>query len=79
MTALVALGGAVLVLVIVGLVAYQEGRRHGRVRMPAGLVAELRAHKLHCMAELPERVALEVELLCASDATAKNARTRSVY
>jgi hypothetical protein len=62
------MAAAVLLLTVVGLVAYQRGRRHGRVRMPVGLVAELRGHKLHCMGELPERVALEIELLCASEA-----------
>jgi hypothetical protein len=59
--------GAGLVLGLVALVAYQSGRRHGRVSLPASLVAELREHKIQCIGEAPERVHLEIALLCDSD------------
>ncbi len=58
---------AVLVLSLVAVGAYQRGRRHGRVRMPASLVAELRDHKIRCIGEPAERVALELDLLCEAD------------
>jgi hypothetical protein len=56
-----------LVLGVVALVAYQSGRRHGRVSLPTSLVAELRGHKITCMGEAPDRVSLEIALLCDSD------------
>ena len=57
-------GGAVLALSAVGILAYHRGRRHGRIRMPARLVAELRHHKLHCVGEPAKQVTLELDLLC---------------
>ena len=56
--------GSLLLLLLVVLVAYHRGRRRGRVTLPANLVAELREHKIHCIGEPPERVALEIGLLC---------------
>jgi hypothetical protein len=61
--------GAVLILCVVAVAAYQHGRRHGRIRMPASLVAELRDHKIACVGEPAERVALELALLCEADDT----------
>ena len=57
-------GAAAVVLAIVAVAAYQRGRRHGRVRMPASLVAELHDHKVRCIGEPAERVTLELGLLC---------------
>ena len=59
--------GAVLVLLLVAIAAYHHGRRRGRVSLPAALVAELRAHKMGCIGEPPQRVALEIGLLCETD------------
>jgi hypothetical protein len=64
MIAVLAAAGAVVALSAVGVAAYQRGRRHGRVRMPASLVAELRQHKLECVGEPAKQVALELDLLC---------------
>lgn len=58
----IALGIAVLCGVALG--AYHRGRREGRVTLPAALVTELRQHKIGCIGEPPERVALEIGLLC---------------
>jgi hypothetical protein len=63
MTSLAALG----FLSAVALAAYHGGRRHGRVTLPASLVAELREHKLQCIGEPPERVTLEIALLCDAE------------
>ena len=60
-------GAALVVLAIVAVAAYQRGRRHGRIRMPASLVGELRDHKVRCIGEPAERVALELGLLCEPD------------
>lgn len=54
-------------LTAVAIAAYHSGRRHGRVTLPAILVAELREHKLHCIGEPPERVTLEIALLCEAE------------
>jgi hypothetical protein len=51
-------------LTAVATTAYHGGRRHGRVTLPASLVTELREHKLQCIGEPPERVTLEITLLC---------------
>lgn len=67
----------VFALALVGLVAHRQGRRRGRIRLPAGLVAELRTHKLVCMGELPERVALEIELLGVRGTAPGGNRSRS--
>ena len=56
--------GALLLLLLVAVVAYHRGRRRGRVTLPANLVAELREHKIRCIGEPPQRVALEIGLLC---------------
>jgi hypothetical protein len=37
-------------------------------------VAELREHKLHCIGEPPERVTLEIALLCDERAAARLSR-----
>jgi hypothetical protein len=58
----------------VAVAAYHAGRRHGRVTLPASLVAELREHKLHCIGEPPERVTLEIALLCDERAGARLSR-----
>jgi hypothetical protein len=60
-------GAAGLFLGLVALAAYHSGRRHGRVSLPPNLVAELREHKIHCIGEPPERVNLEIALLCETD------------
>jgi hypothetical protein len=57
-------GTALLLLVAVATAAYHHGRRQGRVTLPSDLVAELRDHKLACIGEPPDRVALEIGLLC---------------
>ena len=72
MTALLAAIGGALLLVAVGIAAYHHGRRRGRVTLPADLVAELRGHKLRCIGEPPERVALEIGLLCDTDPTLRH-------
>ena len=54
-------------LIAVALAAYHGGRRHGRVTLPASLITELREHKLHCIGEPPERVTLEIALLCDAE------------
>ncbi len=58
---------AVIFLTAAAITAYHNGKRHGRVTLPTNLVEELREHKLHCIGEPAERVALEIALLC--DAT----------
>lgn len=63
LTSLAALG----LLTAVAITAYHGGRRHGRVTLPGSLVAELREHKLHCIGEPPERVTLEIALLCHAE------------
>lgn len=68
--------GAGFVLGVVALVAYQSGRRRGRVCLPASLVAELREHKIQCIGETPERVSLEIALLCESDERGHSASAR---
>lgn len=70
MTALVTLGWALCLLASVGLIAYQRGRRQGRVVLPPDLVAELQQHKTRCLGEAADRVALEIGLLCETDARA---------
>jgi hypothetical protein len=60
------IAAAVGFLGLVALAAYSSGRRRGRVSLPASLVTELREHKLHCIGEPPERVNLELALLCES-------------
>ena len=44
-------------------IAYRRGFGHTSPRLPAALVAELRTHKLACLGERRERVALELSLL----------------
>jgi hypothetical protein len=67
MSATVLTGAAGLFLALVAFTAYQSGRRHGRVTLPAALLDELRDHKVHCIGEPPERVNLEIALLCERD------------
>jgi hypothetical protein len=66
-TALAAVG-AFLGLLLVATVAYHHGRRQGRVMLSPHLIAELREHKLRCIGEPPQRVALEIGLLCDTGA-----------
>jgi hypothetical protein len=69
-------GIALLVLLVIGTAAYHRGRRDGRVSLPADLVAELRTHKVDCSGEPPERVALEIRLLCDADGNAARSSSR---
>jgi hypothetical protein len=66
MTPIVA-SAAALLLIAVGALAYRRGRESARVRWPASLVRELREHKVRCLGEPDERVALEIRLLCETD------------
>jgi len=43
--------------------AFRRGRRRDTRRLPSALGSELRAHKLGCLGEPPERVDLELRLL----------------
>jgi len=65
-TLAVSTAAAAAFLAVVALVAYTRGRRDGRVSLPASLLAELRDHKVRCIGESPERVSLELALLCDS-------------
>jgi hypothetical protein len=67
MTVILAACGGLLALLTVSLAAYHRGRREGRVTLPPDLVAELREHKTRCIGEHPERVALEIGLLCDTE------------
>lgn len=69
MTAILTGLGAVLMLVATGIAAYHHGRRRGRVTLPTDLIAELCEHKLGCIGEPNDRVALEIGLLCDTDPT----------
>jgi hypothetical protein len=68
MTTLLTCGGAACLLTGVALISYQLGRQRGRVILAPDLIAELRDHKTRCIGEPPERVALEIGLLCETDA-----------
>jgi hypothetical protein len=74
MTAAITAAGAVLVLALVATLAYHHGRRRGLVTLPSALIAELRDHKIHCIGEPPQRVALEIDLLCATEASGSTHR-----
>ncbi|MCC6764171.1 MAG: hypothetical protein IT293_05860 [Deltaproteobacteria bacterium] len=74
MTPLGAFAAGVVLQVAVGIVAYHRGCRHGRVRLPANLVGELRDHKLRCLGEDAGRVDLEIALLCEPDLQAPGVR-----
>lgn len=67
MTILAAVATGIVTQLLVGLAAYHNGRRHGRIRLPAALLLELREHKVHCIGEPRERVDLEIALLCNAD------------
>lgn len=71
MSTLLAASGSLVVLLGVALAAYHRGRREGRVTLPGELVDELREHKTGCVGEPPERVALEIGLLCDTEASAR--------
>ena len=58
---------ALTFLAAVAFAAYHSGRRHGRVTLPTSLIGELREHKTHCIGEPPERVTLEIALLCDAE------------
>jgi hypothetical protein len=68
---LAALFAGVLGLLAIGVGAYHQGRRRGRVTLAADLITELRHHKLECIGEPAERVALEIGLLCETDPTVR--------
>jgi hypothetical protein len=68
---------ALLLLVAIAMAAYHRGQRHGRVRMPARLIADLRHHKVHCVGEPEARVALEIGLLCETDTSTDGSRDRA--
>ena len=67
MTAAIALAAAAVFEMVVAVAAYQSGKRHGRVTLPAPLVRELREHKLRCIGEPIDRVDLEIALLCEAE------------
>ena len=68
MTTFLVCAGSLVLLLAVALAAYHRGRREGRVTLPVELVDELRGHKTGCIGEPPERVALEIGLLCDTEA-----------
>ena len=73
------LAGSSLIAVAIG--SYHGGRRRGRVTLAADLVRELRNHKLHCIGEPPDRVELELALLCDTaedESRAGTSRARDV-
>lgn len=76
MTAALAVGIGTLALLLVAVVGHHCGRRRGRVCLPVGIVAELSDHKLKCLGEAPERVALEIALLCATDRRSRRTAAR---
>jgi len=76
MTITLALVVACALEAAVAMAAYHRGRRHGRVTLPAAIVRELREHKLRCLGESPDRVELEIALLC--DAERSHARSHPV-
>lgn len=67
MTVALAIGLAAVLEAAVAFAAYQRGKRHGRVTLPAELVHELREHKLGCIGEPHDRVDLEIALLCEAE------------
>lgn len=71
MSTFLACAGSLVLLLGVALAAYHRGRREGRVTLPAELVDELRDHKTGCIGEPPERVALEIGLLCDTEASTR--------
>lgn len=52
-----------IVTALLARAAYRRGCRRAAPLLPAATVAELRAHKIACLGEPPERVALELSLL----------------
>ena len=65
--------GLVAVTLATGLLArraYRRGRAREEAALPPSIVAELRTHKLTCLGESPERVALELSLLPGAGAEA---------
>jgi len=64
MTGAIVAGAAVVIaLGLAAGAAYRRGRRQRGALLPVELVEELSAHKLGCLGEPPERVALELSLL----------------
>lgn len=59
--------GAVIALGFAARAAYRRGRRQRRALLPLEVVEELSAHKLGCLGEPSERVALELALLLGAD------------
>ena len=59
--------GAVIAIGLAARVAYRCGRRQRRALLPVEVLEELSAHKLGCLGEPPERVALELALLLGAD------------
>jgi hypothetical protein len=60
----------VLGLTALGWAAYRRGRRAGERVLPTTVLAELSEHKLTCLGEPPERVALELKLLFGTERVA---------
>jgi hypothetical protein len=59
--------GAVIAVGLTARAAYRRGRRQRRALLPLEVVEELNTHKLGCLGEPPERVALELALLLGAD------------
>lgn len=66
--ALWAVAGASVAVLLIH-VAYRCGRRRRPCVLPPALLQELAAHKLQCLGEKPDRVALELELLFGARST----------
>jgi hypothetical protein len=77
MTGVLLIAGACLVAVLAR-AAFRHGRRLGMSRLPPGLGAELRAHKLECLGEPVERVDLELRLLLGEAPSERGALMRFV-
>jgi hypothetical protein len=73
MIALVLLGATCLGAAVLVTTAYRLGRRQGRRRLPGAVLDELVRHKLECLGEPPERVALEMSLLFGVEAAPASA------
>ncbi|MBI3768410.1 MAG: hypothetical protein HY271_07925 [Deltaproteobacteria bacterium] len=77
MTGVLFVAGACVVTVLAR-AAFCHGRRLGTSRLPPGLGAELRAHKLECLGEPAERVDLELRLLLGEAPSERGAVMRLV-
>jgi hypothetical protein len=73
MTELALLGATCLGAAALATAAYRRGRRRGRRHLPSHVLDELARHKLDCLGEPPERVALELSLLFGVEAAPASA------